>query len=201
MKDNTKRKPALIFIIIGAMILLAFLALTVVDFANRSLTQIPVLGEVPPFSFTSHHNQQFNNTNLDGKLSVISFMFTRCKSICPVMSANVLEVYDFYAHSDKLQFVSITVDPDVDSIPQLAKYADSLGVNDMRWIFLRTEIENVIDFSENGLMIGAGNLPGGHSTRLVLVDHLGQIRSYHNGMDKEELELMKNNINILAREL
>ena len=38
--------------IIGAMVLLAFLALTVVDFANRSLTQIPVLGEVPPFSFT-----------------------------------------------------------------------------------------------------------------------------------------------------
>ncbi|MFH2037771.1 MAG: SCO family protein [Candidatus Zixiibacteriota bacterium] len=201
MKKSDTKAPVLLFFLIGAMIILAFLALVVVDFADRSHQRISVLGEVPDFKFTNQYNQSFGRKDLNGKMSVVSFMFTRCKSICPVMSDNIYQLYKFYDHSDKLQFISITVDPANDTVLQLAHYADSLGVNDQRWIFLYANLEKIVDLSENGFMIAADDLPGGHSTRMVLVDQYGRIRSYHNGMDLDDIELLKNEINTLGREL
>ena len=104
------------------------------------------------------------------------------------------ELYEFYRSSDKVQFVSISVDPDRDSLEALIDYGCNLGVDDDRWIFLCAPIEQVVEICEKDFMLAAEALPMGHTTKFIIVDHLGQIRSYHEGVDAESMDGLKYNI-------
>ena len=47
-------------------------------------------------------------------------------------------------------------------------------------------------------MLPADDLPMGHTTKFTLVDSEGNIRSYHEGLDRDGMVLLKNNIRQLA---
>jgi len=46
------------------------------------------------------------------------------------------EIYSIYKTNPDFQIVSHTCNPDTDSVPVLKRYADSLGVDTKKWIFL-----------------------------------------------------------------
>jgi protein SCO1/2 len=108
---------------------------------------------------------------------------------CPVMNANVAVLYKKYRTTDRVRFISISVDPERDSLAVLQKYAERFGVNDQRWLFLRGPIEEVKLLSERGFML-AGDLPGLHSINLVLVDDRGMIRGYYSSTDEDALKVL-----------
>ena len=110
------------------------------------------------------------------------------------------EFYRRFAHSDKVQLVSITVDPDVDSLPRLREYASAHGVTDNRWTFLRGEMAQVIDLCERGFKV-SGDLPGMHSTKFVLVDAAGKIRGYYDYDDQAALDKLEQDVAQLVSEL
>ena len=82
----------------------------------------------------------------------------------------------------------------------LKAYAESHGVNDDRWQFLHTSVENVVDLSENGFMLAADRLPMGHSTKFALVDREGRIRGYYNALDEKPMAVIRGQINQLLQE-
>jgi len=191
----------MLILVVVATILLAALAALVVDGANRSRSRIPVLGRVPQFEFTAHDGLPFGREQMMGRLSVVDFIFTSCPGVCPIMASKMSGLYRLYAGSNKVQFVSISVDPERDSIAALQAYAHNQGVTDCRWLFLRAPLEQVVSLSENGFMLAADDLPGGHATAFVLVDHLARIRSYHDGLNDADSTALKGHIRQLAREL
>jgi protein SCO1/2 len=117
------------------------------------------------------------------------------------MAVNMSELYELYRSSDMVQFVSISVDPDRDSLEALIEYGRSLRVDDNRWVFLRAPVEQVIAVCEEQFMLPAEALPMGHTTKFILVDQHGQIRSYHEGLKNESMLALKNNIRQIAREM
>jgi protein SCO1/2 len=117
------------------------------------------------------------------------------------MSAAMAQLYQQYAGSEKVRFVSVSVDPDYDSVTVLRKYAADHGVTDDRWVFLRGSIEEVRRISEENFMLDAQDLPGGHSTRFVLVDDKAQIRGYYDSFDDASLTVLKSHIRELAKKL
>jgi protein SCO1/2 len=193
--------PRAFFLIIAAMIVLAGLAAAVVDMANESRSRLPVWGQVPEFQFTTQIGRPFGTADMIGRLHVVDFIFTNCQSVCPVLASRFGELYRLYEGSDKVRLVSISVDPDRDSPAALQAYAALQGVTDDRWVFLRAPIEEVITLCESGFMLAAENLPMGHTSKMILVDEQGRIRSYHDGLDAGHLEVLKANIRQLAREL
>ncbi len=197
-----KRYPGFLIYMVGAMIILAFLGALVANQANKSRTQIPVWGEVPNFIFTAAYNEEpFGLEQLKGGLTVLNFGFTRCKGPCPIMMPNMAELYTRYKNSDKIRFVTVSVDPEHDSFSVLREYAERYGVTDNRWVFLRAPVEQVAELCEGGLMLAADELPMGHTTKFVLIDDLGQIRSYADGTDKSSIRLLEEKIKILARNI
>jgi len=50
-------------------------------------------------------------------------------------------------------------------------------------------------------MLAADNLPGGHTANFALLDPAGRIRSYHNGLEPTAVEVLKQNIRQLAKEM
>ncbi len=190
----------LVFGIISAFIL-ALMAALVINLARTSRANLPVLGTVPEFALTERSGDTFESSQMHGKLWLVDFIFTNCEGACPVMSGHMSDFYKLYEHSDKINFLSISVDPERDTLPVLREYALSHGVTDNRWLFTRGPIENVIEICEQGFMLAAVNLPMGHSTKFVLVDEKGQIRGYYDALYDPDMEIIKTHIRELARDM
>lgn len=193
-----------LIIIIGLVVAMAILAggaYLVVNKAEDARAELPVLGQVPPFEMTESYGEPFGLENTRGKICVYDFMFTRCHGPCPIMVVNMADLYRAFESTDYVQFISITVDPDHDTLSVLRKYGEEHGVNDGRWMFLHAPIEEVVDLCENGFKLPADDLPGAHTTRFVLVDHLGRIRGYYSGTDDASMRILKDHISRLVQEI
>jgi len=188
--------------ILLGIILAAFMAIggaMVIYQAEKSRSSIPELWTVPEFEFTERSGEAFGLDDMKGKINVVDFIFTNCPDICPVMSARMSELYRYYSEYDFVRFVSISVDPQRDTLETLRAYAGSWGADDDRWVFLRAPIDEVVRVMEGGFKLTALELPMGHSNRFVLVDKNGVIRSYHDSFDDADLEALKGNIKQLAK--
>jgi protein SCO1/2 len=174
---------------ITAVIVLAVIALLVIELANRSRERIEVYGQVPEFDFVEMDGESFGSEDMLGTISIVNFFFTSCKGPCPYMNSKVAELYRKYITTDQVRFISISVDPATDSLHVLKKYAQEYGAGDDRWLFLRGDIDQVQQLTEEGFKL-AGELPNLHSTKLILVDRKGNIRGYYDSFDEESLNLL-----------
>ena len=194
-KNNLPR--AIIILIVLASILAAFAGILIVKHFKTTADQLPVLGTIPDFTFTERNEKPFGLTQMKGKINVVNFMYTSCPMLCPMMSAQLRELYDFFKNNDRIQFVSISVDPDYDSLSVLSRYASDLGVSDNRWVFLRGPLDEVAKLSEKGFMLSAENMPSGHSSKFILVDDKTRIRGYYDSYSKSDQELLKKHLQLL----
>lgn len=160
----------------------------------KTANDIPVLGQMPQFTFTAEDGQPYGSTHIDGNIAVVNFFFTRCMLVCPAMNGNVARLYQEFSGYADLRFVSITVDPENDTLEVLQQYARNWEVHDGLWKFLRAEVKAVVKLSEEGFLLPADGLPMGHSAKLTLVDRRGRIRGYYSGIDEPEVAQLNRDI-------
>ena len=163
------------------ILMLGSFGLIVIDKAARSrIDNINFIGKVPSFSLTNFDGSIVTEKQLNNKISIVSFMFTQCEGACPIMSNNIATLQERFSSSKDIQFLSITTDPDFDTLDILNQYSSNYSKND-NWFFLRGDILDIIDLSEKGFFLDAKLLPAGHSLRFVLVDKELNIRKYYKG--------------------
>ncbi len=172
-----------------AVVLLAGAALMYLRSAVGPPLNSDDFGAVPEFRFTECRGAPFGRAEMLGKISVVDFIFTRCRSACPVMSSRMAELYRAFAGSEEVQFVSISVDPEYDTPEVLRRYAEKHGVEDRRWVFLHAPLQKVKWLAESGFHV-SGDLPSMHSTKFILVDREGRIRGYYDAFDAQRLEAL-----------
>ena len=170
----------------------------VIDKAAKSrIDNIGFVGKVPSFSLTNIDGTIVTEKNLNDKISIISFIFTQCEGACPIMSVNMATLQERLSSSKDIQFLSITTDPDFDTLDILNQYSTNYSKND-NWFFLRGDILDVINLSEQGFFLSAALLPAGHSTRFVLVDKELNIRKYYEGtVESNIFELQSDIVTLL----
>jgi protein SCO1/2 len=171
----------------------------VIEKANNS-HDIPILKPVPQFSFFNQRGEPFTNENLEFKVTILDFMFTSCAGPCPMMTLNMSNLYKDFDDVKEVQFVSITVDPVVDTQEKLREYAELIGVDDGRWQFLWSDMDAIKDLKKNGFMLFADDLPQGHAIKFVLIDHKGNIRKYFDGTDEASQKVLRKDIANLVKE-
>lgn len=156
--------------------------------AQLSATTLPTMGEAPSFAFTDASNKELSTQSLRGKVWLASFFFTSCKGPCPAIMAELSTLDERFGKNDAFRMVSISVDPENDSIAALAEYSARLKISPS-WSLLRGPKEEVLNLLNVGFRLGAneGQLLT-HSTRIVLVDRQGMIRGFFDGMDKEHVK-------------
>ena len=98
---------------LAAIIFLGFGASWIIEKAQSS-HEIPSLKSVPNFSMINQQGEPFSQKNFEGKITVLDFMFTSCTGPCPLMTMNMSKLHEVFSKEPEVQFVSITVDPDVD---------------------------------------------------------------------------------------
>ncbi len=97
---------------------------------------------VEDFVLFDENGEPYQLSDLEGKVIVIAFLFTRCPDICPVVSANLhyvaAELGD--AYENEVAILSITVDPWTDNSTVLKQYAEDRGLH---WPHLTGSLEEL----------------------------------------------------------
>jgi protein SCO1/2 len=159
---------------------------------------LPVLGQVPDFSFIDENEKTFGSRDLKGKVYIANFMFTSCQTSCPLLLKRVQKVqHRIRGVIDRAAIVSFTVDPEVDTPKVLYDKAREYKANPNVWRFLTSTKEEVKNLLIDGFKVPMGEkeLAGSvwdvaHSNKLVLVDQKGQIRGYYDTTDDSINHLM-----------
>tara|TARA_Y100001968_G_scaffold169532_1_gene155243 strand:- start:2221 stop:2814 length:594 start_codon:yes stop_codon:yes gene_type:complete len=197
MSKLSKRIILLFFVIIS----LGFVGLFVIDKATNSrINNIGVIGKVPNFSLTNFDGEEVTSSILNNKITIVNFMFTQCEDACLIMSENLSLLQERFAQSNDIQFLSITTDPDFDSLEILNDYQKKYSKKN-NWFFARGNIIDIINLSEKGFFLSAKLLPAGHSTRLILVDQNNQIRKYYEGTVDVNIFEMQSDIVTLINQM
>ncbi len=197
MSKLSKRIILLFFVIIS----LGFVGLLVIDKATNSrINNIGVIGKVPNFSLTNFDGEEVTSSILNNKITIVNFMFTQCEDACLIMSENLSLLQERFAQSNDIQFLSITTDPDFDSLEILNDYQKKYSKKN-NWFFARGNIIDIINLSEKGFFLSAKLLPAGHSTRLILVDQNNQIRKYYEGTVDVNIFEMQSDIVTLINQM
>ena len=170
----------------------------VINKANSSY-ELPIVKPVPEFSFYNQDGKLFSEKNLEDKITILDFFFTSCAGPCPIMAYNMKELYHDFSKIQEIQFVSITVDPKIDSETKLKQYAEVQGVYDSRWQFLFSDLDSIKNLKRNGFMLYADELPQGHAVKFVLIDQNGLIRKYFDGTDDASIASLRKDITYLAK--
>ncbi|MDQ0162781.1 SCO family protein [Aeribacillus alveayuensis] len=145
--------------------------------------------EVQNFSYIDQNGDSFSLEDLKGKVWIADFIFTNCETVCPPMTANMTQLQQMAEKEGvDVEFVSFSVDPEVDTPEKLKKFAENYPLSFENWHFLtgynQEEIENFAMESfkaivqkpkENDQVI--------HGTNFYLVDQNGIVLKSYNGVE------------------
>lgn len=168
----------------------------------------PSISYVKPFSFITENGEKFTDKQMLGKVCVVNFFFTTCKGICPKMNHHIYQIYDQFKDNPDFMIVSHTSDPERDNVTQLKHYADSLKVDENKWIFLtgrkdslynQARLSYLLDDPKNSL----SNIEDEflHTQFIALVDKNGDVRGHiYDGLKENDLEKLSKDIETLLKE-
>jgi protein SCO1/2 len=170
------------------VIVLLGLAIPVLNQLRRTPPPpLPVLGTLPDFRLTDQDGRSFGGAELRGYVWVAGFIFTRCPTICPAISAKMARIqHRARGIEEGFRLVSFSVDPTYDTPERLSDYARRYKASPRMWKMLTGSIDTMKGTVEEGLKIAMGQPAGDndfaslfHGTHFVLVDRDLRIRGYY----------------------
>lgn len=183
-------------------------------------TNLPYIGErevnapgdttyftVPPFNFIDENGQPFTDKDVEGRVLIVDFFFTRCTSICPKMSIQMQQLQlqlDHPQYQDVL-LLSHTVDPENDTPEVLKAYSKRLEADPKRWKFLTGNAPDIYRQGNMGYLLSASADSSAaeqfvHSPQFVLVDKRHHIRGMYDGTNTDAMRDLMVDLKMLLQE-
>jgi protein SCO1/2 len=160
---------------------------------------------IADFSFTNQNGKTITQKDYEGKIYVADFFFTTCKSICPKMTTNLVDVQKAFLHNPKVMLLSFTVMPDIDSVSVLKEYAKINGVNDSKWNLVTGDKKAIYTMARKSFLAVKQGKPDElydmvHTENFVLVDSKKRVRGFYDGTNKAEIQRLIEDINWLIED-
>lgn len=151
--------------------------------------------------FTNQFNEQFTTENLNEKVSIANFFFTRCPSICPPMRQELIKIYNSVREHDDFMMISHTIDMTNDTVDVLHTYWEATEIPAEKWQFLRG-YETVTKEQAKQFMTNFKPKEDGtdfyHSSFVALIDKQQQIRGFYNTSTPVDMGRLIEDIKILV---
>jgi protein SCO1/2/putative membrane protein len=172
-------------------------------------SHLEVHWSVPEFSLPTSEGTTLTSDDLKGEVWVASFIFTRCKGPCPVVTSSMHRLQTTLADQRDFRLVTITVDPDHDTASVLDNYARGWEADSKRWYFLTGDEKRIYSLIGTGFKLGVEQTHGSerepgnevtHSTKLALVDRQGRIRGFYDSRQADETGAPLDDIDRLERD-
>lgn len=144
-----------------------------------------VIGPAPPLVLVDLDARAVSLAEFRGRVVLLSFIYTSCPSACPLVTQRMAVLQRRLTEAglfpSRASLVSVTVDPDRDSVAALARYAKGFNADPRGWKFLRERREAL-----DPVLAAWGEwtkpLPNGeidHPARLYLLDPAGRVREIY----------------------
>lgn len=156
--------------------------------------------------FTNQLGKTVTLDSLKGKILVIDFFFSRCPTICPAMAQAMKKLQRSFTNNNDsiVQFISISIDPKHDSVPQLRKFANRYTSNHDSWWFVTGDKKDIYDFalSELKANVADPNVDTAfiHTENFFLLDRNRVVRGWYNGFDTVKQAKLVSDIPLLMLE-
>ena len=179
------------------------------DLVEDEIERVGYGHTIQSFSFTDQNNKAFGSKDLKGKVYVAEYFFTTCGTICPIMNAQMQRVQQKFRGNKDFRIVSITVDPEQDSVPQLFQYAKNHQADNNQWHFLTGKKEALYQLARRSFFLlkpaavrNQGDVGSDfiHTNYFVLVDQESQIRGYYDGTSEKAVDTLLMDIDLLLEE-
>lgn len=160
---------------------------------------------IPGFSFTDQDGNTVTEKNFENAVYVTDFFFTTCHSICPIMSTQMERVTRKFKGNAEVKFLSHTVDPEIDTVEQLKRYAIKHNADSKQWMMVTGEKAKLYEIARQGYLLDAQEGNGGpddfiHTQNFALIDKEKRIRGYYDGTDSLEIDQLMKDIDLLLKE-
>ena len=173
------------------------------ELVDSTVQYISKYHTIANFSFTNQNGRTITQKDYEGKIYVADFFFTTCKSICPKMTTNLVDVQKAFLDNPKVKLLSFSVMPDVDNVSVLKEYAKINGVVDSKWNLVTGDKKAIYTMARKSyLAVKQGNPDEQydmvHTENFVLVDSKKRVRGFYDGTNKEEIQRLIEDIKWLC---
>lgn len=172
---------------------------------DESVKHIRRNHKISDFELLNQNGEIITQEDYKGKIYVADFFFTRCQTICPIMTTNMAKVQEAFKNDADIMFLSHSVTPVMDSVPVLKEYAKKKGVIDGKWNVTTGNKKHIYELARKSYFAVLEEGDGGeqdfiHTENFVLVDKKKQIRNYYDGTNPEDIQRLIEDIKILKKE-
>ena len=172
---------------------------------NGKKTEDTIWHRISNMEFTNQLGKKVSLDDLHGKILVVDYFFTSCPSICPGLARNMKRLQDSYIKNDSIvQFLSISIDPERDSVPRLRAFADRFHANHDSWWFLTGDKKKTYDLAIKEMKANVADVNADtafpHTYNFFLLDTNRVVRGWYNGFDTVKLAQLARDIPTLMLE-
>lgn len=157
---------------------------------------VPVLIALPDFALVDQTAAPRTRKDLEGRPSVVDFVFLNCSDVCPRLTARMASLRGTFAQAGvDARLVTISVDPTNDTPAKLAAYAKNVDATPDAWLFLTGPADEIEKTVVQGFKVATGTekvpakdgkgeiLQIFHGQQLVLLDARARVRGYYDADD------------------
>ena len=194
---------------VAAIVILPILGIYFLAKAKWVHKELPYIGQsvkgpdgkmeyhkITDIELTDHHGKTLNPAKNDSCVVVANIFFATCPDVCPEMNSQVQTVAEKFVKNPKVRFISISIDPEHDTVAALAAYARRFKADKLKWQFCTANKTDIYDWVMNDLLL-ANEQKGSdfiHDDKVAIIDRNGHIRSIlptRGNSNKEKLEAFK----------
>jgi protein SCO1/2 len=139
------------------------------------------------FELTERSGQPFRSADMRGKVWVASYFFSSCIGTCLTLNDNIARMNRLPELAD-VNWVSITCDPDNDTLDVLGQYARKWNADPERWLFCRGDFEYTKGVARGMNLALAMKM---HADHAVVIDRTGTIRGLFDATSTYQCERMR----------
>ena len=155
------------------------------------------------FDLLDQWGNKADSSLLQGKVYVADFFFTTCPTICIAMGKNFQRIQEAYKDEPRLNLVSHTVMPEIDTVEVMHTYGERMGAIKGKWHLLTGEKEELYRMArrqyfavmEQGTSFDEHDFI--HTENVILVDEKKRIRGFYDGTSDSQMDLLIQDIQIL----
>lgn len=148
--------------------------------------KLPVIGPVESFSMDNVDGRTVTLGDTQGKVRLFYFFFANCPDVCPLTTFRLSQVQDILKEKDLFgedaSIVSITFDPERDTLENIRAFGDKFKADYNGWYFLRGDQQQTMDLALNSFKTLVTKDQDGnfvHADLIGLVDRNGNLREIY----------------------
>ncbi|MGO2358894.1 MAG: SCO family protein [Mesonia sp.] len=174
------------------------------ELVDSTMQYVRKYHKIADFKLINQNGDTITQEDYANKIYIADFFFTTCQTICPIMTDHMKKIQDEFKDDDEVLLLSHTVTPEIDSVPQLKKYALKKGVIDEKWNLVTGDKKQIYELARKSYFVVKTQGSGGaydmiHTENFALIDNQRRIRKFYDGTSPDAIDELIEDIATLKK--